>query len=89
MTSNSKFAPALEHAFRHALSHLDSANERRIGATVGLELLRSRLGRPLAEQGLDPTQMIDDLVRDVDGGIIGSTAGRFFDWVTRRTPKAA
>ena len=89
MTGSTNYAATLEHALRHALSHLDGASQRPIGATVGLDELRTRLGRPLAAQGLDPTQVIDDLVKDVEGGIIGSTAGRFFGWVIGGTLPAA
>jgi aromatic-L-amino-acid decarboxylase len=40
-------------------------------------------------QRLDPVRVIDDLVRDAEGGIIGSTGGRFFGWVIGRTLPAA
>jgi glutamate/tyrosine decarboxylase-like PLP-dependent enzyme len=30
---------------------------------------------------VDPVQVVDDLVRDVEGGLLGSAGGRFFAWV--------
>jgi len=43
--------------------------------------LRRRLARPLSETGFPDEQVIDELVWDTDGGIMGSTSGRFFGWV--------
>ena len=38
---------------------------------------------------MSPEQVIDDLVRDAEGGILGSTNGRFFGWVIGGTLPAA
>ncbi|HET7266344.1 MAG TPA: aminotransferase class V-fold PLP-dependent enzyme [bacterium] len=43
--------------------------------------LRGRLARPLARWGVPAEDVINDLVRDADGGLVGSTTGRFFGWV--------
>ena len=71
MTTNSAYRQALEHAFRHALDYLTRAEDEPVGATVSLDELRARLGRPLADHGTDAAQVIDELVRDASGGIIG------------------
>jgi len=89
MVSSTKFTPVLERALQHALCHLESGNDRPIGPTTNLDQLRARLSRPLAEYGVEPTQVIDDLVRDAEGGIIGCTSGRFFGWVIGGTLPAA
>jgi glutamate/tyrosine decarboxylase-like PLP-dependent enzyme len=83
------FKPALERALAHALGRLASEGNRPVGATADLEELRGRFERPLLHSGTDPAQVIDDLVRDVEGGIIGSTGGRFFGWVIGGTLPAA
>jgi aromatic-L-amino-acid decarboxylase len=83
------FKPALERALAHALGRLASEENRPVGATADLEELRERFERPLPQSGTDPAQVIDDLVRDVEGGIIGSTGGRFFGWVIGGTLPAA
>lgn len=83
------FKPALERALAHALGRLASEGNRPVGATADLEELRGRFERPLPHSGTDPAQVIDDLVRDVEGGIIGSTGGRFFGWVIGGTLPAA
>jgi len=81
MSAESDYAPALEEALRHALSHLGKAKNGPVGATATLAQLRARLGRPFVEKGTGPAQVIDDLVRDVEGGIVNSACGRFFGWV--------
>jgi aromatic-L-amino-acid decarboxylase len=63
------------------LQYLESIDGRAIGATVDLARLRARFDRPLPAAGVDPVQVIDELVRDAEGGIVGSTGGRFFGWV--------
>jgi aromatic-L-amino-acid decarboxylase len=81
MPSKDIFMPTLECAFRHALSLLAGEDTRPVRATADLKQLRAQFDRPLPETGTDPVTVIDDLVRDADGGIIGSTGGRFFGWV--------
>ncbi|MFI5021491.1 MAG: pyridoxal phosphate-dependent decarboxylase family protein [Alphaproteobacteria bacterium] len=74
-------ADLLNRTVVHASAYLDGLEARPVGATIGADELRRRLARPLPEQPSDAIQVIDDLVRDVDGGIVGSTGGRFFGWV--------
>jgi glutamate/tyrosine decarboxylase-like PLP-dependent enzyme len=73
--------PALERATQHAFAWLDGLDARSVAATAGVAELRSRLARPLADRGVDAVQVIDDLVADTAGGIVGSQSGRFFGWV--------
>src|SRR5258708_31783749 len=75
------FRKTLEAALGHALSHLDLLAALPVGATASLGTLRSRLGRPLGNEGVPPKQVIAELVRDSEGGIIGSAGGRFYAWV--------
>src|ERR1700733_4111931 len=59
MDNPSPFTPALETALKHALHHLDGAAHRPVNAPTPLDPLRARLGRPLADHGVDPAQVID------------------------------
>ena len=77
MTHANVLAVAAEHAARY----LDEIPSRPIAATASLAELRRRLGKPLPETALDATTVIDELVRDTEGGLMGSTSGRFFGWV--------
>ena len=75
------FRTTLEGALHESLKHLGNINRSPIGPTANLADLRSRLTKPLGDEGLRPDQVIAELVRDVEGGIVGSADGRFFGWV--------
>ena len=81
--------PALERAVRHAQTFLDSLDERPVAVTATLEELRSALDRELTDESIPAEQVIDELARDADAGLLGSTAGRFFGWVIGGTLPAA
>src|SRR3954470_12956608 len=81
MTRAEPFREPLEHAMAHALNYLDRLDDAPVSATATLAELRARLSRPLTDNGLDATRIIDDLAADVDGGLIGNSGGRFFAWV--------
>lgn len=71
----------LDVAVAHAARYLESLSSRPIAANASIAELRSRLSRPVPEIGTDPEEVIDDLVGDVEGGLVGSASGRFFGWV--------
>ncbi|THD57925.1 MAG: aspartate aminotransferase family protein [Phenylobacterium sp.] len=71
---------AAEHAFAW-LDGLDGLDSRSVATTASLEEMRARLGRPLADTGVAAAQVIDELVADTAGGILGSQGPRFFGWV--------
>jgi glutamate/tyrosine decarboxylase-like PLP-dependent enzyme len=81
MASHRSQTGALEAALAHALAWLDGLDERRVDAIVSVDTIRRRLDHGLGDKGLPPEQVIADLVRDVEGGIMGSAGGRFFGWV--------
>jgi glutamate/tyrosine decarboxylase-like PLP-dependent enzyme len=66
---------------RHAQAYLAELGATPVGATVDLETLRGRLGKPLAEHGVAADAVIDELARDASAGLLGSAGGRFFGWV--------
>lgn len=71
----------LDVAVAHAAEYLETAPSRPVAATATVGDLRRRLGKPLPETGTDAEEILHDLVRDVEGGLVGSTTGRFFGWV--------
>jgi glutamate/tyrosine decarboxylase-like PLP-dependent enzyme len=81
MSGSEIFREPLERAMNHALEYLDRLDDAPVSATATLAELRSRLTRPLTDQGVEATRVIDDLAADVDGGLIGNASGRFFAWV--------
>jgi glutamate/tyrosine decarboxylase-like PLP-dependent enzyme len=85
----SAFKPALQVAFQSALVHLETLENQSVAATASLSELRSRLAKPLNDHGLDPQEVVRDLVRDTQGGIVGSAGGRFFAWAVGGSLPAA
>lgn len=71
----------LRRAASHAADWLEGLPDRPVAPTAALEELRDRLGHPLSEDGLASDQVLDELVRDTAGGLMGSTGGSFFGWV--------
>jgi glutamate/tyrosine decarboxylase-like PLP-dependent enzyme len=71
----------LDIAAAHAATYLESLGDRPIVAAASITELRRRLGKPLPENGTPAEAVIDELVRDAEGGILGSGSGRFFGWV--------
>ena len=71
----------LDVAAAHAATYIYTLGSRPIVAAAGLAELRRRLGKPLPDSGLPDETVIDELVRDTEGGILGSGGGRFFGWV--------
>jgi len=72
---------ALETAARQALAYLENLENRPVRAPADHVTLRRALSRPLAEEGVPPDQVIEDLIRDAEPGIVASAGGRFFAWV--------
>ena len=75
------FRPALESAMGHALEYLRTVDERPVGPTVSLETLRQRLGKEWNHDPMRPESVVDDLVKDVEGGLNNSVNARFYAWV--------
>lgn len=72
---------ALDKAVIHAQAFLDSLDERPVAVTATLQELRQSLDKQLSDSGMPPAEVIDELARDVEAGLLGSTTGRFFGWV--------
>ena len=83
------YTPLLQQTVEHAVAYLDQLPAVSVGATATLEQLRTRLGRPLPDSPHDAAEVIRQLVKDVEGGLLGSAGGRFFAWVIGGTVPAA
>ena len=78
--NSSGFESSLQLALQCALEHLDGLENQPVAASLTLSELRSRLAKPLNDRGIEPEEVLRDLVRDAQGGILGSAGGRFFAW---------
>ena len=77
---DSRYA-VLEGAARLAHEYIESLPSRPVGPRADLGELRSRLSRPLSEEGEDPQTVIEELARDADPGLIASAGPRYFGFV--------
>jgi glutamate/tyrosine decarboxylase-like PLP-dependent enzyme len=75
------FQSALKAAMGHALEHLSPEEELPVAPNVALSDLRQRLDLSLSDAGMDATDVVNELVEAVRGGIARTTSGRFFGWV--------
>ena len=75
------FTPVLQAALRSALEYLNRLDDRPVGPTASLEELRSGLCKEWNAKGIGGEQVIDDLVRSVEGGLNNSASARFYAWV--------
>jgi hypothetical protein len=79
MEPASPYRPVLERTLTHATAYLETLAEAPVVVTATLAELRRRLARRLIDNGVDAGQVIDELVSDVAGGVLGS-AGDLQDW---------
>jgi glutamate/tyrosine decarboxylase-like PLP-dependent enzyme len=83
------FRAALDVAYARATEHISALDEISVAATADLQTLRSKINKPLEREGMASAQVVDELARDVAGGLLGSASGRFFGWVIGGTLAAA
>jgi glutamate/tyrosine decarboxylase-like PLP-dependent enzyme len=71
---------ALGRAAEIGLDYLSKLPERAVGARADAATIASRLG-DLADEGMDPTRVIEELATAVDPGLVGSLGPRYFGFV--------
>ncbi len=78
---NSPTREALQRALHHALSFRSEETDAPVAASADHSTVFAQLNRPLPQTGTAPTQVIDELVAAVDGGLHQVNGPRFFGWV--------
>ena len=72
-----------------AADFLESLDERPVAATAGRDALLSALGGPLPRSGAPAMDVVENLVRDADPGVIGIAGPRYFGFVIGGSVPAA
>jgi glutamate/tyrosine decarboxylase-like PLP-dependent enzyme len=80
---------ALRRAAALAEGFLDGVAERPVGPRASVEALRTALGGPLPEAGADPVEVVEELARAAEGGLMASAGPRFFGFVIGGSHPAA
>jgi glutamate/tyrosine decarboxylase-like PLP-dependent enzyme len=79
----------LGEAFDQALAYLEGLPGRPVPARAGLAELRATLGGPLPERPLDPREVVAELARAAEPGVVASAGGRYFGFVVGGATPAA
>jgi glutamate/tyrosine decarboxylase-like PLP-dependent enzyme len=79
----------LGEAFDQALAYLEGLPTRPVPGRAGLAELRATLGGPLPERPLDPRDVVAELARAAEPGVVASAGGRYFGFVVGGATPAA
>jgi glutamate/tyrosine decarboxylase-like PLP-dependent enzyme len=80
---------ALQAALDGALEYLGDLDQTPVASSTDPAVLRGRVAKPLSDEGVSPETVISDLIQDCEGGIVGSSGGRFFGWAIGGTLPSA
>lgn len=81
--------PALDRAVFHAQQYLDGLDTQPVAQTATRETLLARFDVPLGRDGIPSAQVIDELARAAEGGLVRNASPRFYAWVMGGTLPAA
>ena len=77
----SPFDLPLQRAHEAALSWIDRFDSTPVAAQASIASLRASLDLPLQDDGLDPVQVVDELIAAAEPGLTVTGGGRFHGWV--------
>ncbi len=70
----------LKQSLKHSVAYLESLDNREVIKGATSQELRKLIGGALPLHSADPVQVIDDLVKNVDKGLLASGGPRFFGY---------
>jgi glutamate/tyrosine decarboxylase-like PLP-dependent enzyme len=73
--------PLLNDTASYAAAFLEGLAERRVAPTATAEELRKQLGGPLPDRPRDPQQVVADLAKKAEPGLMATPGRRFFGFV--------
>jgi glutamate/tyrosine decarboxylase-like PLP-dependent enzyme len=79
----------LERTAGLAADYLESLDERPVVPRAGRDELLASLGGPLPQRGLPATEVIEDLARNAEPGVVGMAGPRYFGFVIGGSVPAA
>lgn len=80
---------ALDAAHRHAAEFLRTLDDRPVWPRASLDDMVATFGGDLADEGVDPASVIDEMALGADPGLVAIPGGRFFGFVIGATQPAA
>jgi glutamate/tyrosine decarboxylase-like PLP-dependent enzyme len=89
MPAADEYRDALTRAEGHVLDWLESVDRRHVGPTATVEQLTTEFGGVLNDAPRDPGDVVDELARVAEPGLMAMPSGRFFGWVIGGTLPAA
>lgn len=89
MTGKFTYRSLLKKTVDHSLDFLESLDTSPVSASASYDELFTRLNHPLNDFGADAETVLDNIVADSRGGVLGNAGGRFFGWVIGGSVPAA
>src|SRR5918997_4910463 len=71
----------LQRVLDETSGFLSGLGERPMAARTDVDLVADALGGPLPEQGMDPLEVVEELIAGAEPGVVAMPSGRFFGWV--------
>ena len=87
--SAEQYRAALDRAHAHTLDWLDSLETRPVRPRASADDLLEEFSGPLQDGAIDAADVIDELAKIAEPGLMSMASGRFFGWVIGGTLPAA
>jgi glutamate/tyrosine decarboxylase-like PLP-dependent enzyme len=71
----------LQRVLEETTGFLNGLGERPVAARTDVDQVAEALGGPLPEQGIDPLEVVEELIAGAEPGLVAMPSGRFFGWV--------